>query len=321
MSKRFRSLIVTGISVLVSSTWVACSSSPTTPSAQPEAATPTAEQPVGEVKADAGTDAVPAASAEQPAVAQQTLPADAAVVPAPGTPTDQAAQTAAPTDPAAQSQVQEQVAQTSQPETPPPADPAPTEAPAAVVAEAQGQPETETAAPVAETPAPTREVASHTEAAEGGLVDYKVQGGQTLMQIAFETYGDLFKWRQIYEANKDRIKNPSSIPAGTVLRLEKPSTAVVISRNGEKYLIKRGDTLGTISTDVYGTRSKWKRIWENNKELIHDPNRIFAGFYLYYMMTDEDRREYEMFKQPQLAPKPLAKKSPGTSDRMPASKK
>ena len=35
---------------------------------------------------------------------------------------------------------------------------------------------------------------------------------------------------------------------------------------------------------------------ENNKQMIHDPNRIFAGFHLYYAMTDEDRQEAEKLK-------------------------
>ena len=42
------------------------------------------------------------------------------------------------------------------------------------------------------------------------------------------------------------------------------------------------NTLGTISNDVYGTTHKWKRLWENNRQLIKDPNRIYAGFYLFY---------------------------------------
>ena len=67
---------------------------------------------------------------------------------------------------------------------------------------------------------------------------------------------------------------------------------VTIERNGESYLIKRGDTLGVISNDVYGTTRKWKKLWENNRQLIKDPNKIYAGFYLYYQpegkLTHED---------------------------------
>ncbi|MGK5088082.1 LysM peptidoglycan-binding domain-containing protein [Bdellovibrionota bacterium FG-2] len=161
-------------------------------------------------------------------------------------------------------------------------------------------------APAEPPPAP---VAAPVMAASAGSEDYKVQSGETLMKIAFEQYGDLYQWRKIFNANRDRIKDPNSVPPGTVLRLEKPSLPVAISRNGEKYLIKSGDTLGIISDDVYGTNRKWRKLWENNRQMIKDPNRIFAGFHLYYMMTDQDRVEKEQLKgQPEVKPMPLAQK-------------
>ena len=118
-----------------------------------------------------------------------------------------------------------------------------------------------------------------------GESSYTVQEGDTLMKIAFENYGDLYQWKKILEDNKDKITSANAIPKGTVLKIQSAGPAE-IARNGEKYLIKSGDTLGTISGDVYGTQSKWRKLWENNKQLIKDPNRIFAGFYLYY--TPED---------------------------------
>ena len=112
---------------------------------------------------------------------------------------------------------------------------------------------------------------------------YTVQEGDTLMKVAFEMYGNVYKWKEIYEANKDQISNPNAIPQGVILKIAKTTSPASIDRIGEKYLIKKGDTLGTISHSVYGTASKWKKIWKNNKQLIRDPNQIFAGFYLYYM--------------------------------------
>jgi hypothetical protein len=121
--------------------------------------------------------------------------------------------------------------------------------------------------------------------------DYQVQSGDTLMKIAYETYGDVYKWRKLYEDNRDRIKDYRKLAAGTVLRLAPSEFPVSISRNGTSYLIRGGDTLGTISHDVYGTPRKWQRLWENNRQLIKNPDRIYAGFYLYYVMTEDDREE------------------------------
>ena len=131
----------------------------------------------------------------------------------------------------------------------------------------------------------------------GQFTQYSVQSGDTLMKIAFETYGDVYQWRKIYEDNRERIKDPNRIPSGTQLKLDQPSSAVTISRNGDKYQIRPGDTLGAIADNIYGKREKWKQIWENNKQLIKNPNRIFAGFYLYYTMTPEERTEAEQMRR------------------------
>jgi nucleoid-associated protein YgaU len=111
---------------------------------------------------------------------------------------------------------------------------------------------------------------------------YRVRRGDTLMKIAFEHYGDLYRWKEIYETNRKSIKDPNHVPPGTKIVLS-DAGMVTVERNGERYLIKRGDTLGTISGDVYGTRAKWKKLWENNRQLIKDPNKIYAGFSLYYV--------------------------------------
>ena len=118
-----------------------------------------------------------------------------------------------------------------------------------------------------------------------------MQVGDTLMKVAFETYGDLFLWRKIYEANQASIADPNRVEVGTVLTLPAidgrgPAS---IPEGGEKYRIQTGDTLGAISAKVYGDKSMWRRLWDQNRSWIKDPNKIFAGFFVYYSLTDEDR--------------------------------
>ncbi len=43
------------------------------------------------------------------------------------------------------------------------------------------------------------------------------------------------------------------------------------------YTVQRGDTLGKISTDVYGTSRGWQQIYEANRDLLSDPNRLKPG--------------------------------------------
>lgn len=135
--------------------------------------------------------------------------------------------------------------------------------------------------------------------ATGEVENYSVKSGDTLMRIAFEVYGDLFQWKKIYEMNKDKVSDPNNLKKGVVLKVEKMSSggASVVVHGDEKYLIKQGDTLGSISDDVYGTPRKWRKLYEQNKSWIKDPNRIFAGFFLYYTLSPDERSEAERLKQ------------------------
>lgn len=131
-----------------------------------------------------------------------------------------------------------------------------------------------------------------------GTGSYTVKSGDTLMKIAYENYGDIFEWRKIYAANQGAISNPMNLKAGTVLHLDLPASPVHVERNGTPFMIRRGDTLGTISGEVYGTQRKWRKLWDNNRQLIKNPNKIYAGFYLYYTMTPEDEAEKLRIRTP-----------------------
>lgn len=46
---------------------------------------------------------------------------------------------------------------------------------------------------------------------------YVVRKGDTLQSIAKKYYGDSTKWRRIYDANRQRIKNPDKVSVGMKL--------------------------------------------------------------------------------------------------------
>jgi nucleoid-associated protein YgaU len=48
---------------------------------------------------------------------------------------------------------------------------------------------------------------------------YIVQPGDNLSKIAQEVYGNANRWREIFEANKDQIKDPSLIRPGQKLKI------------------------------------------------------------------------------------------------------
>lgn len=55
--------------------------------------------------------------------------------------------------------------------------------------------------------------------APSAVTTYTVKKGDSLSKIAKAHYGDATQWRKIYEANKERIKNPDLIQPGWVLTL------------------------------------------------------------------------------------------------------
>ncbi len=48
---------------------------------------------------------------------------------------------------------------------------------------------------------------------------YTVVGGDSLSKIARHFYGDANQWQRIFEANRDKIKNPDMIHPGQVLNI------------------------------------------------------------------------------------------------------
>jgi len=120
----------------------------------------------------------------------------------------------------------------------------------------------------------------------GEVKKYVVKPGDTLMKISFESYGNVYRWREILNSNKAKIANYSVLTPGTELTINGVNY-VVIDRNGQPYLIVRNDTLGKISRKIYGTNSFWRELWKNNPQLIHNPNKIYAGFTLYFRDKSE----------------------------------
>ena len=122
-------------------------------------------------------------------------------------------------------------------------------------------------------------------------VEYIIRKNETLMLIAHKLYGDYRKWKEIKNVNGDLLAE-LDLKTGTKILVPTPEETFQAERNGTPYLIKSGDTLGTVSVHAYQTPKHWKYVWENNKSSIRDPNLIFAGFTVYYIpLTENSPRE------------------------------
>lgn len=116
---------------------------------------------------------------------------------------------------------------------------------------------------------------------EGPQEAYLVQAGDTLMKIAFEKYGHVSHWKAILRSNP-QLSDGNRLEKGMTLQLDKNALSPPLKGEGEPYWIIHGDTLSKISGKVYGTPSHWRALWENNRGLIVNPDKIYAGFSLFY---------------------------------------
>ena len=93
------------------------------------------------------------------------------------------------------------------------------------------------------------------------------------------------------------VEQPAPVPEATVeqpapapeVTVEQPAPAPEVtveqplpsaSDQGTRYVTKSGDNLAKIAQQVYGDRGLWKDIYEQNKELIKNPNVIYANMQL-----------------------------------------
>lgn len=60
---------------------------------------------------------------------------------------------------------------------------------------------------------------SSTASADREVKTYTVKSGDSLSKIAKREYGDAAKWHAIFDANRDKIKDPDLIHPGQVLTL------------------------------------------------------------------------------------------------------
>lgn len=56
-------------------------------------------------------------------------------------------------------------------------------------------------------------------ASGSGVTEYTVEKDDTLQKISKKVYGSFGKWTKIYDANKDKIKNPNFVKPGVVLTI------------------------------------------------------------------------------------------------------
>ncbi|HYE01894.1 MAG TPA: LysM peptidoglycan-binding domain-containing protein [Phycisphaerales bacterium] len=174
------------------------------------------------------------------------------------------------------------------------------------------------ASPPAGLPGPVRQLAATAEAsalppAADDLVRitrvepprlrrYTVRAGDTSFEhIAARQLGDRARAADIAQANP--FVDPTRlVPGRTVLNLPQdgnvqgrlvtelvPASEAEPPPKHQTYTIASGDTLSGISAKVYGDSSRWRDLFEANRDVLADPDRLTAGVTIRIPVAGKDR--------------------------------
>jgi len=105
-----------------------------------------------------------------------------------------------------------------------------------------------------------------------------VRRGDTLWEIAASKYGDPTLWPRIFEANRNRIRNPNLIypDQELVIPNQMPKKAAP-SQPLARHRVKPGETLWEIAASKYKDPTLWPRIYEANREYLSGPDLILPN--------------------------------------------
>ena len=127
-------------------------------------------------------------------------------------------------------------------------------------------------------------------------VRYTIEKGDNFYSIARDHYGDAHYWKLIRDANPEA--NPERLQVGQILLLppkedmlkqlereaagsrssttrKPPITSVALT-----YVVGAGDTLTSIARNVLGDGSRWREIYELNRDKLDNPDLLFEGLEL-----------------------------------------
>lgn len=98
---------------------------------------------------------------------------------------------------------------------------------------------------------------------------HTVVAGDSLSKISLANYGVIHLYDAIFEANKPMLAHPDEIFPGQVLRIPRQAAAT--------HTVAKGETLGTIAKHWYGKPARYTDIFEANRDVLSDPNRVEVG--------------------------------------------
>ena len=76
---------------------------------------------------------------------------------------------------------------------------------------------------------------------------------------------------------KDDQEQPAPATKAQPASSLQPESSVPTGFVAPRYVVAKGDSLSRIAERAYGDGSKWRKIYEANKDIIKDPDLIYPG--------------------------------------------
>lgn len=105
-----------------------------------------------------------------------------------------------------------------------------------------------------------------------------VQAGDSLWSLAEDHLGQGEDWTRIWQANRDTLTDPSTIPVGATLTIPPARTAPPAPAGWTT--VQSGETLREIAHRELGDESRWPEIYHLNSHRIADPDLLRPGWQL-----------------------------------------
>ena len=82
----------------------------------------------------------------------------------------------------------------------------------------------------------------------------------------------------VASASESDSKAKNEYVANLLTEISKDKIRLVkVGKDYTTIKVKRGDTLSTIARNIYGNSSKYRMIYEANKDVLKSPNSIYVG--------------------------------------------
>ena len=108
---------------------------------------------------------------------------------------------------------------------------------------------------------------------------YTWQEGDTFAGVAERYFGSRLQVNRLLRNNEGledrqlRAGDQILIPA----HASGEAAGTAVASGATTYEVQSGDVLGTISMSVYGTSKSWRKIYDANRDVLADPNRLVVG--------------------------------------------